>query len=372
MSILSEKERRRLFPIFKRYIYLNTASTGIIPEPSLAEMEKFLKRYRGESIHHDAETCKVMDILREKLGEILGASPENIALVFNTSFGINIAANGLSLKPGDKIVLPPDEFPANFYPWDVQRNRGAEIFITDGADEELFHVPGAKVVALSWVRFFDGFKFDIKKASEIAHKQSSYLCIDGIQGAGTLAANIEESGADTFSAGGQKWLLSPYGTGVFYIRKDTPIEPKFTGWLQRIALTGDYSSLRKYDLPLPDNATAFEAGTMPYHNLWAMLRSIEIIADIGIENIERHTTGLVESFIEQVSVLNVGIASEGGKRRSSIVAIEVPEPEIAFNALKEKRIICANREGKLRFSFHLYNNETDVERTIAALGKVMK
>jgi len=374
MQIFNSKQREKLFPIFKKYVYLNTASTGIIPESSIQQMTNFLRRYRGEGIHHDAQSFKMMDDLREKVGNILGTSPERIAIGFNTSFGINISANGLHISSGKKIVLAPDEFPANFYPWKtVAERRNNPLEIISQPDEDLFDIPDTGIIAVSWVRFFDGFRFDLNKLGKIARKNSAFLCIDGIQGAGVLSPKLDNSTVDTFSAGGQKWLLSPYGTGIFYVNENTPLEPTFVGWLQRFALSGDYSSLRKYDLPMPKNAIKFEMGTMPYHNLWAMWNSVSLLDDIGIENIENYTTTLTEEFVLRLKdIPDVQIISPSGKRRSSIVSIAVSPARTVFEKLKQHRIIPAFREGKLRFSFHIYNNIEDIDRTIDILKRVIK
>jgi len=258
MSLLTNKERKELFPIFKTCIYLNTASTGVVPETAIAEQDRFMNFYRGETIQSQPETFEVIEQIREKLSIILGAPAEDIALINNTSYGINMVAWGIDFKKGDKILLPSGEFPANFYPWKIHESRGAEIVINDTSDEVYFDNPSAKVIAPSWVRFYDGFRFDLKHFAEIAKKNKSMLCVDGIQGAGVLYPELEKSGVDTFSTGGQKWLLSPYSTGALYVRKNAPIRSLFQGWLQRFLETKDFSNVRKYDIPEPCNATRFE------------------------------------------------------------------------------------------------------------------
>ena len=372
-TILSQKERTSLFPIIKKCIYLNTASTGIIPQVSISEMERFMKRYSGDRIEHDAESFKMFDNLRELLASFLGAAPERLALTFNTSYGINVAANGLPIEHGDKIVLPPDEFPANFFPWQQRAQRGAQLVIADEANEEALDIEGAKVIAMSWVRYFDGLRFDLQKCSNIAQRKKTFLCIDGIQGAGVLRADLHNSGVHTFAAGGQKWMMSPYGTGILYVREGTPIQPIFTGWLSRFQANGDYSSLRKYNLPPPPDARAFELGTLPYHNLWAMFRSAELIAKLGIDEIESYTTGLAKSFADEIYASNLGtVMNRTRKIHSSITSVKMPGQARIHRELKKLGIICAHREGCLRFSFHIYNTSEDIERTVSALKEVCK
>ena len=364
MALLTNKERNELFPIFKTCTYLNTASTGVVPETAIAEQDRFMNFYRGETIQSQPETFEVIEQIREKLGIILGAPAEDIALINNTSYGINMAAWGIDFHKCDKILLPAKEFPANFYPWKVHESRGAEIVINDTSDEIFFDLYDAKVIAPSWVRFYDGFRFDLKQCAEIAKKNRSLLCVDGIQGAGVLYPELEKSGVDTFSTGGQKWLLSPYGTGALYVRKDAPIRSLFQGWLQRFLDTKDFSDVGKYDISEPNNATRFEIGSLTYQALFAMNKSLELINELGIQNIEKHALKLANYFADECKNLDFEVVSPGGKRRSAIVSINFRDSKKVYEVLISKKVLCSLREGNIRFSFHLYNNEEDVEKTL--------
>jgi len=191
--------------------------------------------------------------------------------------------------------------------------------------------------------------------------------VDGIQGAGVLEADLENSGVGAFSAGGQKWLLSPYGTGVFYVRKGVPLETMFSGWLTRFDTSGNFSSLRKYNLPAPKDARAFELGTLPYHNLWAMYESAKLLAGLGIENIERHCISLARTFADEARRLGIKIVTPLEKRPSAIVSLKLSQPAKTHASLVERNIVCSHREKLLRFAFHIFNTHEDVERAIAAL-----
>ncbi len=370
MDLLTNKERNELFPIFKTCIYLNTASTGVVPETAIAEQDRFMNFYRGETIQSQPETFEVIEQIREKLSIILGAPAEDIALINNTSYGINMAAWGIDFQKGDKILIPSNEFPANFYPWKIHESRGAEIVINDTSDEAYFDQANTKVIAPSWVRFYDGFRFDLKHCAEIAKKNDTLLCVDGIQGAGVLYPELEKSGVDTFSTGGQKWLLSPYGTGALYIRKDAPIRSLFQGWLQRFLKTKDFSNVRKYDIPEPADATRFEIGSLTYQALFAMNKSLELINDLGIQNIEKHALKLANYFADECKSLGYEVVSPGGKRRSAIVSVHFHDSEKVFETLLEQKVLCSLREGNIRFSFHLYNNKEDIEKTLKYIQKV--
>ena len=372
MSLLTNKERTELFPIFKTCTYLNTASTGVIPETAIAEQDRYMNFYRGDTLQTQPESFEMIIKIKEKAGELLGASPEDIALINNTSFGINMVGWGTDFQPGDKIVLPPGEFPANVYPWKGQEQRGAEVYFAERDGEEFLDVEGARVIAPSWIRFYDGYRFDLKECSKVAKKHNALLSVDGIQGAGVMFPDLENSGVDTFSAGAQKWLLSPTGTGILYVRKDASVKTIFQGWLNRFLDTLDFTNVRQYDIPEPKDASRFEVGSYPYQALFAMHASISFLAEIGIKRIQEYTLGLANMFVEECESLGMQVISAGGKRRSPIIAVQIPDAVHVHQRLQEKKILCSCREGNLRFSFHVYNNEEDIEKTIDVLRSVIK
>ncbi len=372
ISLFTEKERTELFPIFKTCTYLNTASTGVIPETAIAEQDRFMNFYRGETLQTQPESFEIIINIRKKVATLLGADTEEIALVNNTSYGINIAGWGMDLSKGDVIAIPPGEFPANVYPWKSQEQRGAKVFISEKDGEEFLDIDHLKVIAPSWIRFYDGYRIDLAECARIAQKHEAFLSVDGIQGAGVMYPDLKHSGVDTFSAGAQKWLLSPTGTGILYVRKDAPIRSIFQGWLNRFLDTLDFTKVQQYDITEPKDASRFEIGSYPYQALFAMHASVSLLAEIGIDTIQEYTLKLAELFVSECKTLGLKVISKGGKRSSAIIAVHVPEAAKLHKILQENKILCSCREGNLRFSFHLYNNEKDIEKTIDIIKQVIK
>ncbi|HEX38372.1 MAG TPA: aminotransferase class V-fold PLP-dependent enzyme [Candidatus Cloacimonetes bacterium] len=372
MSLLTDKERIELFPIFKTCTYLNTASTGVIPETAIAEQDRFMNFYRAETLQTQPESFEIINKIKQKVAILLGAESDEIALVNNTSLGICMAGWGIEMSQGDVIALPPGEFPANVYPWKGLEVRGAKVYIAEQDGEEFLDVDNLRVLAPSWIRFYDGYRIDIQECSRIAKKHNALLSVDGIQGAGVMYPDLKNSGVDAFSAGAQKWLLSPTGTGILFVRKDAPIRSIFQGWLNRFLDTLDFTNVRKYEIPEPRDASRFEIGSYPYQALFAMHASVSFLVDIGIHKIQVYTLRMAEMFVDECKALGLKVISVGGKRRSPIVAVYIPEAVQVHQKLQEKKILCSCREGNLRFSFHVYNNERDIEKTIDVLKTAIK
>ena len=103
-----------------------------------------------------------------------------------------------------------------------------------------------------------------------------------------------------------------------------------------------------------------------------MHASLSLLAEIGIMRIQEHTLGLANTFVDECTSLGLKVISAGGKRRSPIISVHVPDANKVHHILEEQKILCSCREGKLRFSFHLYNNEEDIEKTLDIIKSLIR
>src|SRR5688572_16869923 len=226
-----EALRRTEFPWATRgdRVYLNHASTGPLPARTLRALATWAE-WRGEPwrISDDME-FDVMDRTRALAAQLLGATADEIALTTNTSHGINIAARCLPLRAGDVVLSSDREFPANVYPWMALAREGInyeripctssglpdEQAILDALDRRR-----VKVLTLSWVSFATGFTFDLERMGRACRERDIYFVVDAIQGVGVRPLDVHRCHIDILACGGQKWLLSPWGSGFAYVRRD--------------------------------------------------------------------------------------------------------------------------------------------------------
>ena len=119
-----EELRSLEFPWTSETVYLNNAGTGPLPERTVHVLDDFNRRRANPLLLPDDDLQGVLAESRGLLATLVNASPEEIALAPNTSYGINLAATGLPLSHGDVILVSDKEFPANVYPWMLLRERG--------------------------------------------------------------------------------------------------------------------------------------------------------------------------------------------------------------------------------------------------------
>lgn len=368
---------RKEFPFTKKVAFLKHASFGPLPQRSwkaTQEYYSYLKVEKTDDIDKDA--FHKLDEIRILLAKMIHAQPAEIAFVTNTTYGLNIAAWGLDLKPGDKILLPDVEFPANVYPWTNLRQKGVEVEFIPSKDG-FFDMDNfvkaidqrTKVLALSSVQFFNGYKNDLKTIGKICTEKDIFFVVDAIQGIGAVDLDVREHQIDLLSCGGEKWLLSSLGTGFFYLSSQAKrkVNLSFFSWLS-VDWKLNFTDVMKFDLQPFSSARRFELGTYPYSLLWTMHSSLELLSEIGIKTIEKHNLGLLDVLIDGLQKKGYRITSSlEDDHRSSILSFSGKNIRSIFEKLQKKNILVSLREGSIRVSPHFYNTQEEINRLLEFL-----
>ncbi len=373
---INSSKYRSEFPFTERVIFLNHASFGPLPQRNWNATEEYYKCLRLEKIENmDKVAFRKLDEIRVLIADMIRANPEEIAFATNTSYGLNVAAWGLDLKPGDKILLSDVEFPGNTYPWNNLKQKGVIIEFVPNRNR-CFDMDNfvktidsrTKVLALSFVQFFNGFKNDLKTIGEICEEKDIFFVVDGIQGIGCLNVDVKECKIDLLACGGQKWLLSSLGTGFFYLSSQAKrkIKPSFFGWMG-VDWKLNFSDLFKFDLPPFPSVRKFEIGTYPYSLIWTMHSSLKLLSEVGINNIEKHNLALLDLLIDHLKK-NYQIKSPlDTNHRSSILSFSGKNTKDLYQQLRKNNIIVSYREGSIRVAPHFYNTSEEMKRLIEIL-----
>lgn len=382
MSYDVDALREREFPWAARgeAIYLNNASTGPVPARSLARINDFNERRTRPYTISDEDEMGTIRKSRELAARLIGASPEEIGCMVNTTYGINVAARSLPLAEGDLVLSYGREFPANVYPWMALERRGVRFeqvpCDVDGLPDEAWLYQsldreGVKAVTVSWVQFSTGYTTDLVALGRECHARGIYLVVDAIQGLGARTLDVRQCDVDILACGAQKWLLSPWGTGFVYVRKELirQMEPGVVGWMATRG-SEDFSRLVDYDFTYCDDARRFEVVTLPYQDFAGFNSSLELLLELGPEAVARHVSGLVDIIVEwATSRRDVRLVTPADPaRRAGIVAI-VPRGDVraASERLTRARIAHALREGAIRLAPHCYNTEEEVRTALAVM-----
>ena len=359
-------------------IYLNSASIGPLPARSVAALAACnADRARPGTWGLD----RINPILsggRRRCARLINGDPDEIALMPNTTTGLNIAARALPLKSGDVVLTFDREFPANIYPWMRLGESGVVLERVPPAangwpDEARLHErlqdPEVRAVTMSLTQFSNGYTVDLAALSRVTRATGKWLVVDAIQGIGQVPVDVQATPVDFLACGGQKWLLSPWGTGFLYVRKElcTQLEPTFAGWAAFMG-SDDYTRLTAYDpRPWPD-ARRFELLTHAVQDFAALNESLDLILGAGVAAIARHTRMLHQPIIEWAAQSGATITSPQGARGSAILCVR-PVADVAsiYARLAAHGVHCSLREGSIRLSPHLFNTVADLTGVAALL-----
>ena len=369
--------RQAEFPWADETVYLNHASIGPLPERTRLTLEAFNRRRAMPFRLPDRDLFGTLADSRRLIAQLLSATPEEIGLTVNTSFGLGVIARALPLAPGDIVVLSDREFPANVYPWVRLREQGitVELIPTTPAgwpDEsrllERAGDPRVRAVAVSLVQFSNGYRVDLAALSAATRRTGAWLIVDAIQGIGQVPLDLSRVEVDVLACGGQKWLLSPWGSGFVYVRRDliAQLSPPVTGWMA-FEGTDDLTRLTAYSDALRGDGRRFELATLPYQDFAGMNASLGLILELGVERIEAHLQRLHQPVMAWAERTGAPITSPRGVHGSGIVCLAPQNVTDVYRRLKAARIICSLREGAIRLSPHGYNTVEEMARVAAVL-----
>jgi cysteine desulfurase/selenocysteine lyase len=364
---------RDRFPVTQSLIYLNHAAVAPLARPA-AEAMQWLAQDSLEygSLHYD-RWLETYDGLRRAAALLVNGSPEEIAIVKNTSEGIATVAMGLDWRPGDRMIAFKEEFPANQYPWQRLQNQGVTIdwlSATDPLDRIDQAARGARLLAISFVQYLSGLRANLEAIGEICRRSKTIFFVDAIQGLGAFPVDVKAAHIDALAADGHKWMLGPEGCGVLYISRELQerVEPVEFGWTN-VAGFNDYASR---DMTLRSDAGRYECGTLNTIGCFGLRASIDFLLTIGIDNIAEAVRSLGDRIDAGVRAQGFEVMGTRDPARSAgIVTFRKASVDsaAAVTRLRARSIIAAERAGWIRTSPHFYISNSEIDRMIETLGE---
>jgi selenocysteine lyase/cysteine desulfurase len=353
------------FPGLEGKVYLNAAATSLTPWPVREAVTAFYRELEeGGDARWDA-WLERREAVRRKVARFVGAAPEEIALVPNTSTGMNLIAD---LLEGDGPVLSDElEFPAVTLPW---IHRGVLVRFVPAVEGVLRlesfvegEAPRAATIAISHVQFSNGCRQDLDAFGRAKGRRHLVVC--GSQSVGAFPVDVKRSGIDALACAGHKWLGAGYGAGFCYVAR-TLLEkrpPRAVGWM-----SGDdpFAFDNRHLRILPTNART-ELGCPPFGPIFALGAAIDYLSGIGVEKIAERVLALNMYLTFRLERESFEILSPGGEHRSGQTLVRLPDPPRARAFLLERGVHVTPKPEGARISTHFYNNEADVDACLAAL-----
>src|ERR1041385_778022 len=365
------REIRSRFPIFQRKIYLNSCSQGALSDAVQAGLEDYIASWHEQGSPWETWVDHY-EAARAAVARFINASPDEVAIVTSASAGINSIASALSFKDRNKVVVGEFEFPTMGHVWLAQRARGAEVQFVPAVGNL---IPAANykkiidgrtaIVPLTHVCFKNGFRSDVNAVTRIAHEAGAVVMLDDYQDCGTRPVDVKAMDLDFYVTGTLKYLLGPPGLAFMYVRKEliSALAPTVTGWF---AQTNPFAFDPQH-IDLSPTARRFESGSPSVPNVYAAMPGIELLQEIGMENVAAHIKKLTQSLLSFAHDLGIQ-AKTPDDSAGPLVVLQATDSNLLMQKLAQSGIIVSNRHDGLRIAFHVYNTLDDVKAVMEILA----
>jgi selenocysteine lyase/cysteine desulfurase len=315
-------------------VYLDSGFQAPLARPVKAAIELVL-REGLETAGPKSVWLDRVEQTRAKVARFLGASVDEIAFTKNTSESMNIAANALPLRAGDNVLMIHGDHPNNAYAFLNLQKKGVEVNflpMTEVVNAESFlpHIDEkTRAISMSHVTFHAGHRFDIESIGALCAEKNLYFIVDVMQAIGVVPIDVKTIRAAFVGSGSHKGLLVPQGLGLLYWDKALQeLEPTYLAAASLAEIPADLIARSEGLTPAP-TARRFELGNFNLPAIHALGASLDMIEQIGVQNIQNHCFDLGDHLIAQLDDLGVRLVGPRDRRHRAphIYVIGLPAAE---------------------------------------------
>jgi cysteine desulfurase / selenocysteine lyase len=370
------EKRRDLFPVTKNLVYFNHAAVGPLSTIASEAMERFVRDQRDFGALHWRDWYAEYEKLRASAATLIGAADAHeIAIAKNTSEGLSFVAEGYKWREGENVVTTALEFPSNYAPWKRLERRGVECRVV--ADPSVEAIERAiddrtRIVTVSSVAFHNGHTADLDAVGDLCKRRNLLFCVDAIQSVGALPMDVRRSNIAFLAADGHKWMCASEGAALFYVAAEhrERLEVLESGWTN-IERRGKFLGT---SVDLVPDSRRFEPGSLNTSGIYGLRAAIDLLLGIGIEEIGREVIRIATRLADGLESIGFEVRTPRPIRSGIIGAAVSDGRELLrlHGELEKEGIVCAPREGMLRFSPHFYNEESEVDRLLDVLSRLRR
>jgi selenocysteine lyase/cysteine desulfurase len=362
---------RKRFPVTENSTYLNAAAAGPLSRATMLAATEYYQQMMNDADTHWDEWLAKREDVRRKVAAFINAEPEEIALTTNTSSGMNVIID--ALETHGEVISCDLEFPVSTLPW-MNRRIPVHLVKSVAGEVRMDDIRDAMnvrtgIICLSHVQYSNGLRMDLE---ELGHAKGGHaLVVNASQSAGAFEIDVKRMQIDALCATGHKWMLSGYGSGFVYLSKELMARsrPRAIGWL---SMEDPYADSNNEIHLRGDAAARTELGCPHFAGMFALGASVDLIAGVGIKNIEERVLALNRLLTDRLLESRWKVLSPiGGERtRSAETLVHADDPSGLVAKLAERKIIVTKKPQGIRVATHFFNNEEDIERLIEGLRRL--
>ena len=359
---------REEFPVTKEWAYLNSAGAG----PVSARVAEAAAQFYRETMESGDRLWEIWlarrEAARAAVARLINAEPDEVAFTTNTSSGMNLIAD--ALEGAGEVVSCSLEFPVSTIPW---MHRGVRVRLVEarggtvGAGELLSEAPGRPgVICVSHVQYSNGYRMPVEEIG--ASKGEHAFVVNASQSAGVFPIDVKRMNIDALCATGHKWMLAGYGSGFVYLSRELLDEtrPRAVSWMSvedPFRMRNDSYRLRA------DAAARAETGCPHFAGIFSLGEAARRQLELGPAAIESRALSLNRLLTESLGAAGWRVLSPLGDEsaRSAETLVEAPDPKGVVRHLSRRGVAVTIKPEGFRVATHFFNDETDIEKLVAAL-----
>lgn len=359
--MVNEKVRNQ-FPILGQCIYANTPVFG----PLYNDLLEWRQERDLDLLIHATELPKkrghLLDDTRKTIAGFLNCKRENVALINNFSTGMNFLLEGMA--PNSKVLVLEKDYASVNWPFERRKFNLHYAAIDEHVEDNIAQILEKEeihVMAFAMVHWQNGIQIDLEFIKQLKSKYPNLLIIaDGTQFVGTQDFDFENSGIDVLAASGYKWLLGGYGNGfmLFSDIVEQRINVKAIG-----DNTASITVAKEGSIPF---AKYFEPGHLSGHSFGSLQFSINFLQQLGMSNITQKNKALSKRAMAAFGDMQL-LEKKVTKRKLHSTIFNIKGDDVLFKHLQENEVMCAQRGNGIRFGFHFYNTENEIDAIVDIL-----
>ncbi|MDB5638764.1 MAG: hypothetical protein JWP51_3672 [Bradyrhizobium sp.] len=375
--------QRDLFQMPRDICYLNSASYSPLPLRTLEAGRAAVLRKGTPWTLEPAFANGQHARARTAAARLINADVADIALIPSISYGVATAAKVLTIERGARVIVLENDHSSPVLEW--QTRAAAQGFVVEtvrqpddadwtGAILAAIERPDAAPVGLasiSSVHWSDGGIIDIEKVGAALRQRGASFLVDATHSVGVLTMDVRRLDPDFVIFPTYKWLLGPYGRAFLYIARrhqgGIPLEQTASGRRNvraenavYFADAGYVADARRFDMGERDHFISMEMASI----------GMEMMADWGTAAVAQRLSMLTDRIADGFRDISVSVP-ERGVRAPHILSLGFKDgmPAGLVDGLASEGVFVAARLGRMRISPHLFNDEADADRFVAALTR---